>query len=94
MAEQSSEGSFQSRLTSLSPEARARVEAALKTTIDAELASEAGQRLSGQFSRGWIFSRVVNALPEQELINEAMQLDDAKFSQFAERLVRLKQMKP
>jgi len=89
--------SLQSRLAALTPEARARVEEALRTTIDAELAAEAGGlRPDALFSRGVFFSRVATEelVPrEQELINQALAMDNEKFQQFAERLVRLKSIK-
>jgi len=85
--------SLERRLAALSPEARKRVEAALKTTIEAELVGEAaGGVKAGQFSRGIIFSRVTTSR-EQTILDEAVQMDQEKFKQFAERLAKLKEIK-
>lgn len=84
-----------SRLDTLAPEARARVEAALKTNIEAELA---GGVLSGvnarDFSRGIIFSKVVGAKPvlDELVINQAVNLDNEAFKNFADRLTNLKNL--
>jgi hypothetical protein len=83
------------RLDALAPEARARVEAALKTNIEAELA---GGALSGvnarDFSRGIIFSKVVGARPvlDDLMVNQAVNMDDEAFKKFADRLTNLKNL--
>lgn len=91
MADQK-ESSLESRLAKLSPDVRERVEAALRTTIDAELSSEAGGAgLKSQFSRGVFFSR--SSSLDRELIDEAVRLDDKQFAQFADRLATLRKLK-
>jgi hypothetical protein len=83
------------KLDNLSPEARARVESALKENIDRELVKEAtaigdGGRVSA-FSRGILFSKNSAARPGEELVLPAIhEMDDAKFKTFLDRVTALK----
>ncbi len=83
---------------------RARVEDALKRTLEAELSKVAdgdgdgGGGGGNPFSRskGWVFSRsktsdVLRDPPE--LIQNLQQMNEEKFQQFAKRLATLKQIK-
>jgi hypothetical protein len=88
------------RLADLPPDARARVESALKATLDNELAAGAAARRAGggevarDFSRGIIFSKVVNAVASQDaVVLPALNLDEAQFSKFADRLAQLQRLK-
>jgi hypothetical protein len=87
------------RLAELPPDARARVEAALKATLDSELTASAARRVGGpevarDFSRGIIFSKVVNAVASQDaVVLPALNLDEAQFSRFADRLAQLQRLK-
>lgn len=86
-----------SRIEDLSPEGQARISEVLKSAIEREVAAGggAGLRASGQFSRGWIFSRVVSAsrLEEQVILPMAQSMSDQDFSAFAQRLSELKKLK-
>jgi hypothetical protein len=89
-------GSWETELAKLRPEARTRVEAALKEGLEAELAGEAlsPEARRAEFSRGWFFSRAKPAdLVEEEVMRKTMSLDDASFRNFAERLTQLKSLK-
>jgi hypothetical protein len=83
------------RLSSLGPEARARVEAALKAAVERELTAEAPvAELRGEFSRGIIFSRSRPAALREEMasvLRQATELDEPTFAKFAERLRTLKE---
>lgn len=81
------------RLSALGPEARSRVEAELKKSIEMELASESEAAIIAEFSRGLLFSRVKPSLigEEDALMNKAVQLEPEEFRRFAERLRTLKQ---
>jgi uncharacterized protein (DUF2267 family) len=88
-----------SGLDRLSPDARAKVEAALKKTLSAELAGAtagdpAQPRDAFSRSRGAFFSRSKASdafrVQESEMINAVTVLDDAQFAKFAERLATLK----
>jgi hypothetical protein len=87
------------RLKDLNPEARERVESALKAAIEREAAEAniGGSALAGgnMFSRGWIFSRITPTAVDARLINEAMELDKLsaeEFSSFANRLAEVKRL--
>lgn len=87
---------LEAQLAKLRPETRTKVEAALTQAIEGELAAEVagvGPRAAGQFSRGWIFSRVVSKSLDDELINEALGMDEGSFTKFAERLATIKRIK-
>ncbi len=83
------------------PSVRSRVEAALKATLESELASASiglGENPAAVFSRskGWVFSRsktsdVLRDPPE--LIQNLNSMDEAAFQNFAKRLATLKRMK-
>jgi hypothetical protein len=83
------------RLSSLGPEARARVEAALKAAVEQELTAESPLVAArGEFSRGIIFSRSRPAALREEMesvIKQATELDEPTFAKFAERLRALKE---
>ena len=88
--------SWESELSKLRPEARRRVEAALKEGLETELSEEAvsAQARAAEFSRGWFFSRAKPAaLGEEEVMRNTMSLDDESFRKFAERLAQLKNIK-
>ena len=87
-------------LERLDPSVRARVEAALKATLEAELAQVGVGAFNpaAVFSRskGWVFSRsktsdVLRDPPE--LLDNLQSMDEAAFKQFAGRLAVLKQAK-
>lgn len=87
-------------LERLGPDARMRVEAALKAKIEAELANDAG-RVGGlearEFSRGIIFSRsrgrLDASLEDETILRGAIQMDEQTFANFSERLATLKRLK-
>ena len=84
------------RLNELAPDARERVENALKTTIEAELAHAEGPMKAGkEFSKGVFFSRQQGrtAAPDDDIIRHAVNLEEPKFKEFAERLATLKKLK-
>lgn len=93
-----------SPLENLAPEARARVESALKRTLDAELARAASgipgaEAMAHSRSKGFFFSRSKTSdvlRPQMEIDRTLLQniqgMDDAAFSRFAERLTRLRQI--
>jgi hypothetical protein len=86
------------KLAELAPDAKARIETALKTNIEAELAKTPGAGLAGkEFSRGIIFSRsrgkLTTQLDDQAILNEVKTMDEATFSKFASRLGALKNLK-
>ena len=88
--------SWESELAKLRPEARRRVEAALKQGLEAELAGESTSPLAraAEFSRGWFFSRAKPAeMLEEEVMRNTMTLDDESFRNFADRLTQLKSLK-
>ena len=87
-------------LERLDPAVRARVEAALKATLEAELAQVGVGAFNpaAVFSRskGWVFSRsktsdVLRDPPE--LLENIAGMDERAFSAFAQRLSKLKTMK-
>jgi len=87
---------WENELAKLRPEARRKVEAALKEGLAAELSGEAvsPEARRAEFSRGWFFSRAKPAdLMEEELMRNTMNLDDTSFQRFAERLTQLKSLK-
>jgi hypothetical protein len=82
------------RLSQLPPDARARVEEALKANIETELAASAATpalRPVGDFSRGIIFSKVVyhNVMLEN-VVSQAALMDEATFNAFAQRLAQIR----
>lgn len=87
------------RLDQLTPEARQRVQDALKNHIESELS--AGSGLSdlakrGEFSRGIIFSRSRPASMldrDREVLDQAAKLDEATFAKFAKNISQLKSLK-
>jgi hypothetical protein len=85
------ESKLEARLAKLSPEARSKVEEALRVSIESELSNEVGNKLKSQFSRGVFFSR--SSSLDRELMDEALNLDDAKFTQFAQRMSALRKLK-
>lgn len=82
-----------SRLSKLTPEARARVEKTMKQALERELVTPDLAAARGEFSRGIIFSRSrPRALDEMEsVVLPARDMDDATFTKFAERLRSLKE---
>lgn len=80
------------RLSQLNPEARARVEEALKLSLEKELAVGGASNPAAAFSRGILFSRSASAIRdiEEQVINQAAKLDDAQFDAFVNRLSKLK----
>ena len=87
---------WEGELAKLAPEARKRVEAALKAGLEAELSAEAvsPDARRAEFSRGWFFSRAKPAdLQEEGILRRSMSLDDESFGKFAERLTKLKSIK-
>jgi hypothetical protein len=93
------------QLSALDPAVRARVEEALKATLESELSKVAGGDGDdggggggSPFSRskGWVFSRSKTSeilRDPPELIQSLQTMDDSAFQSFAKRLVALKQMK-
>lgn len=91
-----------SQLDKLAPEARARVEAVLKRTLDAELARAAtgvvgAEAMAHSRSKGFFFSRSKTSdvlrpgdPMERVLLSNIEQLDDAAFTKFAQRLTQLR----
>lgn len=88
-------------LARLSSGARAKVEAALKATLDRELAATAGKGIdpvaAHSRSQGAFFSRSKTTDQmlgdDRILIDKVSTLDDAAFDQFAARLAKIKGMK-
>jgi hypothetical protein len=85
------EPGLETKLSKLSPEARTKIEDALRTSIEAELSNEGAIKAKGQFSRGVFFSR--SSSLDRELFDEALKLDDEKFNKFAQRLASLRKLK-
>jgi hypothetical protein len=86
---------IKTKLGKLSADARSRIEAALKETVDEELAVEAGQLGPGgkaaAFSRGIFFSKSTRSISLDEVIlPELAEMDEAKFKSFMERIAVLK----
>ena len=85
---------IESRLSSLGPEARARVNDAMKSALEKELvAGSPALRARGEFSRGIIFSRsrpAELADLQESVIQQAGTLDDETFAKFATRLRQMK----
>ena len=94
-----------SHLEKLAPEAREQVEAALKRTLDTELArqSQGGgpEAMVHSRSKGFFFSRSktsasildeVTNPAERVLVEKVESLDEASFSKFADRLSQLKKI--
>ncbi len=92
-----------SKLESLPADARARVEDALKKSLDKELATSAagkvgkgaGDVMAHSRSKGAFFSRSktsdnIRDLNEHEMVKDVARMDDASFNKFAERLATLK----
>ena len=94
-------------LKNLPPEARERVEAVLKRTLEAELQAEARDNGGGSDrpafsrSRGPIFSRSKAALTvrgldesgDAEMLRDITHMGDDEFKKFAERLSALRKLK-
>lgn len=88
----------------LAPEARGRVESALRQALDSELARAAAgatgsEAMAFSRSKGFFFSRsktsdVLRPQTEVErtLLRNLESLDEAAFSRFAERLTRLREI--
>lgn len=89
---------FSKELSGLSPDARARVETALKATLDQQLKREASASKSdaAAFSRGVLFSkssdRVMNL--DESILPALTEMDDAKFRTFIDRVTQLKNAGP
>jgi hypothetical protein len=81
----------ESQLAKLTPDARQRVEDALRTSIDSELSAETITREESVFSRGIVFSRV--AKPEVAALKEIMNMEDDKFSALADRVAAIRKIK-
>lgn len=92
---------LQSSLDRLDPAVRERVEAALKATLESELAKggmSAGANPAAAFSRskGWVFSRSKTSdilRDPPEILQNINTMDEAAFQSFAKRLSTLKQLK-
>src|SRR3954470_11012335 len=95
---------LQAQLNRLEPAVRARVEDALKRTLESELSKVAGGDGGGDggggnpFSRskGWVFSRSKTSdvlLDPTELIRNLQTMDEGACQNFAKRLATLKQIK-
>lgn len=81
-----------SELAKLTPEARLKVQNALKASVESELAGGATLK-AAEFSRGWVFSRSrpkPEAQHEQEIMRNASAMDEATFAKFAKNLSALK----
>jgi len=84
------------RLGDLQPEARLRVETALKDAIDREVVSGAGGgplAAGNIFSRGWIFSRLTPTALDARIIRELpglASMGPEEFVTFANRLAEMK----
>jgi hypothetical protein len=84
------------RLADLHPEARSRVEAALKEALDREVVSGnlGGPAAAGNiFSRGWIFSRLTPTAMDTRIIRELpglAKMGPDEFATFASRLAEMK----
>ena len=94
-----------SNLEKLTPEARAKVESALKRTLDTELAraseGDGTEAMAFSRSKGFFFSRSktsdslldqVTNPAERVLVDKLETLDEASFSKFADRLATLKKI--
>lgn len=90
-----------SRLDALPTDARARVEEALKKSLEKELVTGAvkvggpGDVMAHSRSKGAFFSRSktsdnVRDINEHELVKDVSRMDDTAFNKFAERLATLK----
>jgi hypothetical protein len=92
-----------SELSKLAPEARLRVEEALKRTLDAELSKAATgvtgpEAMAHSRSKGFFFSRskTTDVLRgsqvelDRALLRNVETMNEAEFSKFAERLVTLR----
>jgi len=87
-------------VSKLAPEARARVEDALKRSLEAELQREAGgvvgaEAMAHSRSKGFFFSRsktsdVLRRPDEEALIRNVETMGEVEFNKFAERLTQLK----
>jgi hypothetical protein len=87
-------------LAGLAPDARARVEKALKEALDRELVDTAvsagGLAAAGNiFSRGWIFSRLTPTAEAElaRVLPELSKMGSEEFVNFAARLSELKAAK-
>ena len=86
-----------SKLSQLNPAARARVEGALRETIEREVAGELGGPggSARAFSRGIFFSKSGKAISLDELILPSIsEMDEAKFATFMDRITALKKSNP
>ncbi|WP_157084706.1 hypothetical protein [Sphingomonas pituitosa] len=97
-------------LSKLNPDARSRVEEAMKRAIESEIARAAtgvagDELMAHSRSKGFFFSRskTTDALKDRinpvvdldrALLRNVESLDDAAFSRFADRLSKLRDMKP
>ena len=87
-------------VSKLAPEARSRVELALKRSIEAELQREAGgivgpEAMVHSRSKGFFFSRsktsdILRRPDEESLLRNVESMGEAEFGKFAERLTQLK----
>lgn len=100
----------ESELSKLNPEARSRVEEAMKHAIESELARAAvgltgDELMAHSRSKGFFFSRskTTDALRDRvnpvvdldrALLRNVETLDDAAFARFADRLTTLRKVKP
>ncbi len=81
------------RAKALSPEARARVAEALRTTIEAEAAAVGRGFAAAGFSRGILFSKSTDLARVREVVlPQLLEMDDARFEQFAKRLASLRRI--
>lgn len=97
MADRQGTSENMAALSALSPEARARVEKALKEAIDREavegVVASGGLGAAGNiFSRGWIFSRLTPTAEKEleRILPEISKMGSEDFLRFASRLAELK----
>lgn len=83
---------LESQLGKLTPDARQRVEDALRTSIDSELSAERIMQEGAIFSRGIVFSRVASETPKEDM-NEILNMEDDKFSKLADRVAAIRKIK-
>ena len=85
------------RTAALGPDAQKRVAAALKTSVEAELANRIGAAADAgaQFSRGIFFSRqsAAGLDTEQVILPQLAEMDDQRFESFAQRLSTLRNLR-
>lgn len=83
------------RLDALAPEARVRVESALKEALEREVVAgglTGGAAAANIFSRGWIFSRLTPTATDEfvRVLPEMSKMSEDEFAKFATRLSELK----